>query len=73
MKILTDEEILHEYEQLCNPRDVVMKFARAIEQAILERIGEPFIHVRYDDDGYVEISSRRDPIAFPLFAIKGVE
>jgi hypothetical protein len=88
MNILTDEEIIKAIGGYLGQGTYrwtaeQLKQARAIEQAILERIGEPVAHC-WMEDGDVKAFAFQDMPTFkpkyapnavstPLFAIRGVE
>jgi hypothetical protein len=87
MKILTDEEreaiIRSHGTGGWQTLEDMLKLSKAIEQAILERIGEPVAHC-WMEDGDVKAFAFQDMPTFkpkyapnavstPLFAIRGVE
>ena len=75
MKILTDEEIVKAlgFDFMPSPR--YLEDARAIEQAILERIGEPVRWINPANASQVQVLANAYKVTgyIPLFAIKGVE
>ena len=77
VKILTDEEIKNVFLETFVDDSALTEAewtaARAIEAAILERIGEPVAWMSIDGAGVFKRKYSDDYGDIPLFAIKGVE
>ena len=75
VKILTDEEMYDIFKrEYCSPEsNGGMRYGRAIEAAIIERIGEPRAWIKSNGDA-VYLSKPDDVFQYEqLFAIRGVE
>ena len=79
MKILTDEEMYDIFKrEYCSPEsNGGVRYARAIEAAILERIGEPVGYEVTTLDGLKMLTREKCNLSGhsskALFAIKGIE